>query len=55
MIPSKPPQLLAFLMRKELVTPDEAKVIYERVNRSRRPRPWYEIVSEFEQIIGRTV
>lgn len=54
------PQILGFLMRSDLITPAEAKKIHDKVLEQKawirkRPRPWYDIVTEFEHIIGRTV
>lgn len=58
MTPSTPATLLAFLMKRELVTPEEARKICRTADLSpsrRRPRKWDETLTQFESIIGRTV
>lgn len=55
MNPSTPREMLTFLIKSELIGPEEAKLIAERGGRARRQMPWDQIVQSFESIISRAI
>lgn len=55
-----PPEILGFLMRSDLIKPSEARTIHDSMLiqkpwMRKLSRPWHDIVTEFEQIIGRVI